>query len=205
MSIKAIIWDLGGVILRTEEGEHREALASQYKTTRDQLEYEVFASPHGVQAQIGEIHPDELWEYIGNRFELSPDEIDDFQEQYWAGDQVDEALVETVRHLQGKYKTALLSNAWLDLRGYLETVWKIADAFDVMIISGEVGMVKPDPRIYQKAIDELDIEAHEAVFIDDFAHNIEGARNVGMNGIHFQSAEQTLRELSELLDGEPEV
>ncbi len=205
MSIKAIIWDLGGVILRTEEGEHREELASQYKTTRDQLEYEVFASPPGVQAQIGEIHPDQLWEYIGNRFELSPDEIDDFQERYWAGDQVDEALVETVRHLQGKYKTALLSNAWLDLREYLENVWKIADAFDVMIISGEVGMVKPDPRIYQIALNELDIEAHEAVFIDDFAHNIEGAHGVGMNGIHFQSAEQTLRELGELLDGEPGV
>lgn len=202
MTIKAIIWDFGGVIMRTEDGSHRDQLAIEYKTSRSQLEYEVFASPAGVQAQLGKVHPDELWEYVGQRFEMTPDKLLRFQDRFWAGDELDEALVETIRHLQASYKTALLSNAWLDLRGHLENTWKIIDAFDKLIISAELGMAKPDPRIYQKAVEAVGVEPQEAVFIDDFEHNIEGARNAGIHGIHFRSAEQALKELGELLEND---
>jgi putative hydrolase of the HAD superfamily len=79
--------------------------------------------------------------------------------------------------------------------------WKFADAFDEMVISAEVGLVKPDPRIYQLAVDRLGVAPADAVFIDDFSRNVEGAQAVGLHAIHFRNPQQARRELEDLLNG----
>lgn len=80
--------------------------------------------------------------------------------------------------------------------------WKINDAFDHMLISAEVNLMKPDLSIYSLAIKHLGVEAQEAVFIDDVPANIKGAKQVGMKGILFTSREQTLTELQAILESE---
>jgi putative hydrolase of the HAD superfamily len=77
---------------------------------------------------------------------------------------------------------------------------KIDDAFDQLIISAEVGIMKPDARIYQLALEKLGVAPAEAVFVDDFAVNIEGARAVGMYAIQFTRPDQTVEELKKLLN-----
>jgi HAD superfamily hydrolase (TIGR01509 family) len=57
---------------------------------------------------------------------------------------------------------------------------------DDILISAEVGLAKPDPRIYRLAAERLGVRPDEAVFVDDFAANVEGARAVGMRAIHFR-------------------
>jgi putative hydrolase of the HAD superfamily len=94
----------------------------------------------------------------------------------------------------------LLSNAWDNLRTNIESVLKIADAFDEMIISAEVGVAKPDPRIFHYAIERLGVPMGEAVFVDDFTENVEAARSEGLFAIHFQEPDQARRELVRLLD-----
>jgi HAD superfamily hydrolase (TIGR01509 family) len=61
-------------------------------------------------------------------------------------------------------------------------------------------MVKPDLQIYQWVIAELGVDASQAVFVDDFVQNIEGANAAGMKTIHFQSPDQALQELRSLLE-----
>ncbi len=199
MPIKAIIWDMGGVIVRTEDHASRDNLAMQVGVTRHHLETTVFGGEVGHQAQRGEIGPAELWEAVRVEYGLSQEGIVDFQKRFWAGDEVDYDLVNYIRSLRERYATALLSNAWIDLRAVLIERWKIDDAFDTMIISAEEGLMKPDARIYMLALERVSVTPSEAVFIDDFAHNIEGAQAVGMHGIHFISAERTMDELRELL------
>jgi putative hydrolase of the HAD superfamily len=80
--------------------------------------------------------------------------------------------------------------------------WKIADAFDQIFISAEMGLAKPDPRIYQAAAAELEKEPSEILFVDDFIENVQAARKVGWNAIHFRSREGALAELAEYLDSE---
>lgn len=103
-------------------------------------------------------------------------------------------LVYRVRKLG--YKTALLSNSWGN--EYPRDGWE--DMFDVVVISGEVGMRKPEHRIYQFTLDQLGVAAPETVFVDDILHNIFAAAEVGMIGIHHTSYETTKAELSAILD-----
>jgi putative hydrolase of the HAD superfamily len=113
---------------------------------------------------------------------------------------VDYELVDYIRALRPKYRTALLSNAWDNLRSVLTDTWKIADAFNCLTISAEEGIMKPDAQIYQIALDRAGVAPDEAVFVDDFAHNIQGARAVGMHGIHFLNPDQALNDLKGLLN-----
>jgi putative hydrolase of the HAD superfamily len=70
-----------------------------------------------------------------------------------------------------------------------------------MIISAEVGLGKPDPRIYHLAVEQLGVKAEQAVFLDDMQRNIVGAKQVGMLGIHFRNPQQVRFELEQLLNG----
>lgn len=64
-----------------------------------------------------------------------------------------------------------------------------------VVVSGEVGIIKPDPRIYRLLLDRFAIDPHRAVYIDDVAANVEAARPFGIHGIHFRSAAQLRAEL----------
>jgi epoxide hydrolase-like predicted phosphatase len=198
MSIKAVIWDIGGVIARTENLAPRNQLAAALGVTRDRLNYLFFSGPEGTRAQTGQITAPELMTYIRGELGLSAGEIPDLQERFFGGDQVDPALVDFIRALRPRYKVGIISNAWSQLLDLLES-WGIKDAFDVIIGSGDVGVMKPDPRIYQLALDGLDVLPHEAVFVDDFIENIQGAEALGINAIHFQNTPQALGELKEML------
>ena len=63
-------------------------------------------------------------------------------------------------------------------------------------------MAKPDPKIYQHVIKELQQDPSELIFVDDFIENVEAARLEGLHAIHFRSREQVLDELAEYLDTE---
>ncbi|MFC1878358.1 HAD family hydrolase [Chloroflexota bacterium] len=199
MAIRAVIFDLGGVLVRTEDPTPREKLAQRLGMTGVELEALAFGGSSSNQAQRGEIEIERHWDNVGQTLELTPDELKAFIDEFFSGDRLDSKLVDTIRSLRANYKTALLSNAFSNLRYYLNQVWEIADAFDELVISSEVGVMKPDARIYQIVLQRLVLAPEEAVFIDDFVHNVEGARAVHMHAIHFRSREQMLAELEQVL------
>lgn len=201
MSIRAVIFDFGGVLVRTENRAPRTRLAARLGMTYDELSGLVFDSPSALQATKGEITTAEHWERIRESLGISPAEFDSIPADFWSGDVLDETLITYLRDLRSHYKTALLSNAWDDLRPALEQTWQIDDAFDHILISSEVGLVKPDVRIYEKLLTMLGVKPAEAVFVDDFPQNIEGARRVGLTTIQFHEKSQVLGELQILLGG----
>jgi len=69
------------------------------------------------------------------------------------------------------------------------------DDFDGVLVSGTVGLVKPDPAIYQLLIDRHDVDPKHSVFIDDSLHNVEAAARLGFDAIHFLSPDQLAHEL----------
>ena len=102
----------------------------------------------------------------------------------------------TRAHVSG-VRTALLSNSWgLD---YDRSDW--LDMFDVVVISGEVGMRKPERQIFDLTLDRIGLPAAECVFIDDMAHNVAAAGEVGLAGIVHRSFDQTASELETLFPG----
>ena len=97
--------------------------------------------------------------------------------------------------MREKYKIGLLSNYSNNLRGKIENEWGISNVFDEIVISCEVGMIKPDPAIFSLMLDRLEVKADETVFIDDRIRNIDGAKKMGFHTIFFTSKEQALKEL----------
>ena len=129
---------------------------------------------------MGQITIPELMTYIRSELSLSPAEYPDLRERFFGGDQVDPVLVDFIRALRPQYKVGIISNAWSQLLDLLDS-WEIQDAFDVIIGSGDVGVMKPDPKIYRLALDGLQVLPHESVFVDDFIENIQGAEALGIN------------------------
>lgn len=200
MFIEAVIFDFGGVLVRTEDRKPRTDLAVRLGMTYADLSALIFDSPSAIQAMNGEITAEEHWNVVQNSLGISEEEINQVRSDFWAGDILDEDLVDFLRDLRPKYKTVLLSNAWDDLRQMIEDVWQIDDAFDQLIISAEIGLVKPDLVIYQWMLAELGLEPSQAVFVDDFQHNVQGAQAAGLHAIHFRTPDQALGELQILLE-----
>jgi epoxide hydrolase-like predicted phosphatase len=198
MSIRAVFFDLGGVLVRTEYQAPRQQLAERLGMEYDDLSKIVFDSETGAQASIGSITAMQHWESVMKRLKRPADELQTIRDEFFAGDIIDRTLLEFLRSLRGKHTTGLISNAWSDLREYMVRE-KMDDAFDHVIISAEVGVAKPDPKIFQIALDQAGVGPSEAVFVDDFYANIEGCEKVGMKGIHFKDAEATLQQLKALL------
>jgi putative hydrolase of the HAD superfamily len=199
LPIKAIIWDFGGVLQRTENPGPRLQLAQRLGTSPGELEYLVFASDSSLQAQLGKISLDQHWENVRLYYNLPSEEIQCFIKSFWEGDQIDYELVDIVRRLRSRYRTALLSNAWDNLRSLMANDWHISDAFDTIVISAEVGLMKPDPQIFRLVLEKVDVAPQKAVLIDDFKENIEAARCQGLNVIHFKSRTQALSELGSMI------
>jgi len=198
MSIRAVFFDLGGVIVRTEYQTPRERLAERLGMEYDDLNRIVFDSETGHQASIGAITSLQHWEAVMKRLKRPYEEMSVIRDEFFAGDIIDRQILDFLRSLRGKYKTGLISNGWGDLRDYLVRE-KMDDAFDHIIISAEVGIAKPEAKIFQMALKQAEVSPNEAVFVDDFHVNIEGCEKVGMKGIHFKDAGSALKQLKLLL------
>ena len=198
MTICAVFFDLGGVILRTEYQAPRQRLAERLGLEYDDLVRLVFDSPTAVQATIGEMSAAEHWASVMKRLKRDASETQTIRDEFFAGDIVDRNIVAFLRSLRGRYKTGLISNAYDDLRPFILKE-KFDDAFDKMIISAEVGAAKPGAKIYQIALEQFGVSPSEAVFVDDFFDNIEGCEKVGIKGIHFKDPETALQQVKALL------
>ncbi len=197
---KAILWDLGGVLLRTEDWEPRRRLDEMLDLPSGNIYKLVFESEMSRKATIGEAANDDIWKWVGEQLELSRDELAHVRDEFWSGDKIDMDLIRFIRAHKTETIMGLLSNGWPSTRRFIDEHWHIADIFDDMIISAEVGLAKPDRRIYQLALDRLGVDAEQTIFIDDLDENIQGARELGIHGIYFQDPQAVLEELIDLLD-----
>ena len=201
MTIKAIIFDLGGVLLRTADFSPRDRLAARLGMNRYELEELIFGGESGDRAQRGEITVQEHWEHLQRQLNYSPQQFKALLDEFFAQDRLDDDLMDYVRRLHKTYQTALLSNAWDDLRKVIAEKWHFEDAFDNIIISAEVKLVKPDEHIFRLALDRLDVDPEQAIFVDDMQRNVDGAKAVGLHGIRFFTPQQMCFDLERLLNG----
>lgn len=117
-------------------------------------------------------------------------------ERMFAGSRLDEAMVELFRTLRaGGVPTGLLSNSW----GFGYPRELFGDLFDAVVISAEVGMRKPEPRIFQHAARLVGLPPEACIFIDDIQANITAAEEIGFTGVLHIAADGTAERVAELL------
>lgn len=144
--------------------------------------------------ETGEMTEDEFEAHFGEKLGL--EDHTNLIDSMFAGMVPYERMVQAVRDLQAAgTTTALVSNSWSTNhydRGLL------AEIFDAVVISGEVGLHKPKPEIYLLAAREAGVEPSACVFVDDLRENCEGAEAVGMTAIRHRDAAETIPKLAEL-------
>lgn len=185
--IRGIIFDCFGVLYRGSL-THLAELADS--TDRQAVHDLAHASDHGY------IGYDEYFEQLGALVHKPAPEVQAIvRERHVRNTE----LVELVRQLRGRYKVGMLSNVG---RGVMTTLFSEAELdelFDAVVLSCDVGLIKPDPHIYEVAAEQLGCEPDICVMIDDLPGNIDGAERAGMQGIVYSSVSELRVELARLL------
>ena len=195
--IEAIILDIGGVIwlpnvLLNDKWTGRCGLDAE---TFDQI---VYRSEWSKQALLGTISHIEFWAKVGEALNLAESDLRELEADYWDG-VWDSNMLDLCRTLQPQYQLGIISDWFSNVRNTVKP-WVSGDLFDVIIFSAEEGVCKPDPRIFHKALRELDVEPERALFVDDRIINVEGAKQVGIHAFQYQNYAQFLQELAQFID-----
>jgi putative hydrolase of the HAD superfamily len=198
MPIRAVFFDFGGVIMRTEFQTPRQALAERFNLDYDEIVRAVFDSESAKRASLGEITEQAHWMEVLRRLRRPASEMQAFRDAFFGGDVIDLDLLQAIRSLGRALHIGMITNAWSGMRDYLIKE-KMLDLFDTVVISAEVGSAKPGAKIFNIALEQAGVRAQEAVFVDDFQVNIEGCEKVGMKGILFGDPGETLDRLNHLL------
>jgi epoxide hydrolase-like predicted phosphatase len=200
MMIRAVIFDWGGVLVRTADGSLREAWERRLGLALGQSAAIVFGAETNYDVQTGRVSDEEHWAWIRQRLALNQQELADFRRDFFARDAVDVELLAYIDRLRARYTVGLLSNASSNARRLLsETYGSMLDHFDSVTISSEEGVMKPDARIYEIALARAGVpRAEEAIFVDDVLENVLAARRLGMAGVHFVDPTAARAELAGL-------
>ena len=189
MVIKAIVFDCFGVIVMSR----RDALMRDFPQIKE-------AYPK-VEASVdlGRISHGEFNKLLASMTGLSQQKV---EEEYWKTNRINNRIVDYIKKLKasGKYKLSLLTNINLDLMSEYIDFFKQNDLFDDMVISSEVGLIKPDKKIFELTASRLGLNTNECVMIDDRMVNIDGAKSAGMQAIQFISNNQIFEDIDKLLE-----
>jgi putative hydrolase of the HAD superfamily len=196
--MRALIVDFGGVLTTNVFDSFRE-FAEAEGIEPDAVK-ELFRSEPAALALLRELEKGELTsEAFSERFApylgVEPDGL---VERLFAGMRPDEAMLGAVRTARDNgVKTGLISNSWGEGLSYDRA--ELGALFDDVVISGEVGLHKPQPEIYGLSSQRLGVAPPDCIFVDDLRENCAGAEAVGMTAVLHRGAAGTLPRLEEFL------
>jgi epoxide hydrolase-like predicted phosphatase len=197
MPIKAVIFDIGGVLVQQVDRTRTRYWETRLDLEEGSLGRSIWLMSISLQAEIGQASEDDVWAAVADRFELNPIDTAALRGDFFSGSVWNVQLIEYARSLRMRYTAGIISNAWPDAREAIKA--HVNDTqFDDLIFSAEVGLAKPDRRIFDLALDRLRVQPAEAIFIDDVQGNIEAAQAIGMAGIRFVSTEQTIMDIERI-------
>ncbi len=199
MAVRAIIVDIGGVILLREETPVHRYWEERFGFERGGFARGLFRSDLSAQATIGAVSAAEVWDDMAMRLSLNPAEVQQLRRDFFAGERLNEPFTTFLQRLRPTYQIAALSNAWSGTREAMTLHYGLDRLVDVMLFSDEERIAKPDPRVYYLAAERLGVRPEEAIFVDDVHRNVEGARSAGMIAVHFRDTAQTIAAIEQCL------
>jgi putative hydrolase of the HAD superfamily len=203
--IEVIFFDLGNVILPFNHYQIAEKLfpfvqEKEFKDPREVFSH-IFDLMNGAinAFDAGKLSPEEFFQSLKESLQLSLS----FEAFVPIWNEIfveDREVSEIIRSLKGRWRLGLLSNTDPLHFNYILSTFPIVSVLEKWILSYEVGFKKPDIHIFQKAIEWASVKPEKILFIDDTKGHVEVAVSLGMQGIHFVSADQLKKELSAKLN-----
>lgn len=180
--MRFVLFDIGNVLVHYDHQRTMAALADLYHA--DPIQLSIFYSQIGRQFGIGEITPTQVVDMLNSHYNTTCS-LEEFAEAFCAGLMRDDAALAYAVALQveGELAVGAISNtnavhvAWFDAHA------PELNEFELVIMSNEVGLRKPDPEIYELAMEILDASPAQILYVDDRAENVEAARQLGANAI----------------------
>jgi putative hydrolase of the HAD superfamily len=202
--IEAIVSDFGGVLttpliqsfmaFQDETGISTENLGKAMQAVAEANgENPLFELERGdiTEAAFLERLGEGLEPLIGHRPQLHR-----FKEIYFEALNPNEPMIELMRELKAAgYRMAMLTNNVREWEPLWRSMLPVDEIFETVVDSGFVGCRKPEPQIYGLTLERVGLPAETCLFVDDLAHNCEGARKAGMAAVHFRDNEQAIAEI----------
>ncbi len=193
---KALLVDFGGV-LTTDIWSSFAAFCEQRGLDPEAARKLFRENPAAIEAlrglETGEVPSADFEQRLAALLGTEPEGL---IEGLFAGLEPVEPMLEMLRRApELGIPTGLISNSWV-MEHYTD---EIRELFDVVVISAEVGLHKPQPEIFQLAAEQLGLEPRDCIFVDDLRENCEGAEAVGMTAVLHRDIEETIARVDELL------
>ena len=196
--VRAVIFDIGRVLIRIDVGRAMKGLASGTSLSPQELWSAIEQDPRWKDWQEGRISARNWYLHVKQRFG-GPATFEEFTEAWNLVLDPEPVLSnELFEKLSKSYRLGLLSNTDPIHVTHMESRYDFFSYFRVRIYSCAIGAAKPNPLIYREALRACRVRAEEAVYIDDISAYVEAARRLGMIGVQFQSSEQLVLALSDL-------
>jgi putative hydrolase of the HAD superfamily len=197
MSIRAVVFDIGGVLLLYSGGDkwpRRLGLSDEDYLQR-------LLASGAIDANAGAISAEELFRRLGAAYHLEGEELQEFREDVWALQEPNLVLIDFLHGLQPHYITATLSNDFPGAREQQNRLFDLEDRLgvDVMLYSCEEGLQKPEAAFYLLACERLQVQPEEVVFVDNSQQAVDAARELGMTVILFQNTDQVMADIQAYL------
>jgi putative hydrolase of the HAD superfamily len=195
---RAVISDLGKVVLCFDNRIFYRKMTAYCSLSIEDIRHVVHKSLEFVELfDLGRLTPGEFYERVIAKLGAQVG-YDDFMAAYVDVFSVNPPVLEIMQKLRNKYRLVLVSNVDIVRFGFIRTKFPEIMMFDDYVLSYEVGVMKPDPKIYRVALEKAGTEPAESVFIDDMEENVEGARALGLPAIHYRPGTDLGMELRSL-------
>ena len=196
--VRAVIFDIGRVLIRIDVGRAMKGLASGTSLSPQEFWSAIEQDPRWKDWQEGRISARNWYLHVKQRFG-GPATFEEFTEAWnLVLDPEPVFSNELFQKLSKSYRLGLLSNTDPIHVPHMESRYDFFSYFRVRIYSCAIGAAKPNPLIYREALRACRVRAEEAVYIDDISAYVEAARRLGMIGVQFQSSEQLVLALRDL-------
>jgi|SRR3989344_3310880 len=198
MKIKAIIFDMGGVVLNAQIENAYEILATKLKITKDQ--FDEVKNKYIKDAQKGKITDEKMVKDISVELNISYEKILSYwKEAYSEVMIINSEVLSLVKKLKKDgFIVALISNT-IGIHSNINKEREVYKEFNPVILSNEVGLIKPEKEIYELMLKKLNLSPKECIFIDDRPEHLKPAVSIGMKGILFENNNQLIKAIKDNL------
>lgn len=201
MAIEAVLFDIGGVLEITPPTGWPARWAAPLGLSTDELIAKL--EPTFRAGSTGAMSLAEVERANATALALDASALRRLMEDLWSEylGTLNETLAAYFAGLRPRYRTGILSNSFVGARERERERYGFEQMCDVIVYSHEVGLLKPDPRVYLLACERLSAAPTSCILLDDVQANVDAARAVGMHAVTFMDNAQAIHELEELLDG----
>lgn len=195
MAIKAIIFDVGGVLVHNQVEDSYRLLAEKLGIDKDKMM--AFYSRNKVEIQNGQISTAEFIRIIEAEFGVQENFLPKWRLSYMEALPINEPMVDLAQSLVAKYRVGAISNNPKFL-AEVDRQRRIFKNFDTVVWSCDVGHLKPEKVVFEIALKRLGVKAKECVFIEDRTEILDVPKNLGITTILFKDKSDLLRQFDKL-------